>query len=142
MDTTKAIADKPFVAIKNGPKTIQVTWGYTTFTKEENDGRISCYIPAFEIYYSVSTEDQVVPKSEIMTRMFFDHFFKHTKSLKSFALEMHKRGFRAPKDAYVIQQLMNNNFINVKFKSDFDELPMGYSDSESITQKSEMELMV
>jgi hypothetical protein len=98
---------------------------FTCFSKEPVDGRVSCYIPSFDIYFSVKGDTSMEArkkKSRIIGKMFIDHFFMHTKDMKAFALEMHKRGFRTPKDAYVVSQFIKNHIPgNTKFKFDSSE---------------------
>ncbi len=46
-----------------------------------------------------------------MTEMFFDYFFEHIddrKVFKSLAIELHKRGFKAAKDNWVMKNYIMN----------------------------------
>lgn len=132
-----------FVTIRNKKKTIEVTWGYPTLMKEKKDGYISCYIPGFQIYFSVTDKDQIAEKSQTITKLFFDHFFIHRRNkLKDFALEMHKRGFKAMNDAFTLKELSNNRAIDAKFKSTIQSTPIDFSDSDAISQESEMEVAI
>lgn len=137
----KSTDAKPsFVTIRPKTGAIEVSWGYSTFMRTEDDGRISCYIPGFEIFFGVKSKDDISRKGKIMTKMFFDHFFKHTKSIKTFALEMHKRGFKAANDAFTVKEFMNNRPINAKFKSVIDLAPDDFEGAEHENHVSEMEV--
>lgn len=116
MTTTKPVQRKPIasVSMKRGDKTIFVEWKYSVATRKiKGSDRISCYIPGFNIRYSVMDESQTGEKGKVMMKIFFDHFFIHSKNnIKDFILDMHKRGFRASSnDAYIMKELLKNNYI-------------------------------
>jgi len=109
-----------YIVVKPTKQGIEVTTHFTTFSKAPADGYVSCYMPSIDVYFSVKGDTSLEArkrKSRIIGKMFMDHFFMHTKDMKAFALEMHKRGFRTPKDAYVVNQFVKNHIPgNTKFK--------------------------
>jgi|SRR5690606_4704778 len=133
---------KDFITIRPSRGKIKVSWAFSIFKKIEEDGRVTCFIPSFDIYYSVDTNDAgiIAEKGRTITRMFVDHFFEHTKSMKNFALEIHKRGFKARNDAYTIKEFIKNNVSSAKFKFEDGDIVDGYTDK--VTQKSEIEVSV
>jgi hypothetical protein len=111
----------PFVAIKPVEKNrATIIYGFNTFVaKARPSGRVSCFIPAFGIHYSVADKNDIKSKGLTLTRLYLDHFFKRKRSdWKGFVLELHKLGFRAAeKDSYVINELINKRLIPAKFSS-------------------------
>lgn len=130
---------QPFVSINTDGGNVDITWGMTTLRKKEKDGKLSCYIPAFDFYFSASDNEMVEKKGRIMGHLFFDHFFIHNKrnALKLLALELHKRGFKAEKDNYTMSQLVKNIPINTKFKL-VGIKPAGFENADEIHQEGAM----
>jgi hypothetical protein len=125
---------QPYVSIKHaGIGKVSIDTGFTIFhEKIEGEDRITCAIPAFDIYYSVKDESEVRVKGKTMTKIFFDNFIIHNDNqLKAFVLELHKLGFRAPKDAFVLKEFLSNKIVNSKF-SNYSEL-----DEDVVSKKSE-----
>src|SRR5579871_6530179 len=137
--------DIPFVSIKPLGKQIDVTWGYTTLTRSEEDGRVSCYIPSFDIYFSAKDEESSVKKGMILSRMFFDHYLIHDNSkhgLKRLVLQLHKLGFKATNDAYTIHKLSNNIIIPAKFKVSDKAIPYEFMEATSSAHQSKMAVAI
>ena len=113
--------DKPqFVAIKVEKGEIAIHAKYTVYYDEikEEGHRISCAIPAFDVYFSVDDHNKIPEKSRKIISMYMDHFMIHGKNkLKDFVLQIHKLGFVAPKDSFVIKSLLDKHDINAKFRS-------------------------
>mgnify|MGYP003540070376 CR=1 FL=1 len=108
------------------------------------NGRRKCYIPAFDIYYSASSEDFIQKGRDIMM-MWMDHFFLHVdqqKRLRTFAIHIHQLGFRAQNDMVVMQKMTHNNIVPAKFKVIDIKRPREFEDAETITQEAEMKIAV
>lgn len=130
-----------FVAIQVKPKEYQVTWGYLILTKIETDGKLSCYVPGYDIYYSAADISMAEKKGNSMTKLFLDHFFIHNRknALKLLALELHKRGFKAEKDALTMKSLVRNIATNAKFKSNATK-PFEFENAKEIHQHAKMQV--
>ncbi len=123
--------------------TIDVSWAFNVFKKVENDNKISCYIPGFDMYFSASDDEMVEKKSYAITKLFLDHFFIHNKkhSLQKLALELRKLGFKDDKDATVMSSYVKNKLIPAKFKVRSNPIrPSAFIDSEETHHHAEMEV--
>ena len=126
-----------------GKGKIQISYNYMVKIKREEDGLISCFIPSFDIYYTAPSEQEIVPKSQRLTRsliLYFDHNRK--TALRSFVLHLHKLGFKAPNDTMTVKNFINNKVVKTKFKSDKTEAPTGFVPSETIIEESELEFAI
>lgn len=99
------------INIKDG----KITGAFSILYKEE-EKCISCYIPGFDISYSVMIDDKSKIKSrgKNMVVSFFNFWVKN-QGMKSFFLELHKLGFRSEKHDFVLRQLLNNKLKDAKF---------------------------
>ncbi len=133
----------PFVIIKpKRDKTVEVSSGYTIYYKDEVEGRISCFIPSFDIYFSATSIDEVKTKGTRIVKIYIDYYFLHSKNrLKDFVLQIHKLGFKAINDAITIKNLINNIPTQAKFKSSKGR-SSEFLDSEKIDVESEMEMAI
>ncbi len=130
-----------FVKIRPEGKGILVNWGLTIFYKKKESGRLACSIPSFNISFTANDEETALTKGKALTRIFFDHFFVHTKNgLKNVALELHKLGYRAANNAYTIHKLSHNQIIPTKFKNDNVIVPAAFQDANQIMVESEMQV--
>jgi len=109
----------PHVTIKRGNGKIVIHSGYTIFhTQFPDSKRISCAIPAYDIYYSVDSTEMVIEKGRKIVKMYIDHFMSHSKSkLKDFVIQIHKLGFKAPNDAFTLKSIIEGKDTNTKFNS-------------------------
>ena len=121
----------------SGKKTIKVSSRIQILYNPTETGR-SCYIPGFEIYFSASDEVVMLKKSQTLTRFYFDHYLKHsTKSgMKSFVLDLHKRGFKANNDISTVHSLINNKMIKAKFNSPLFKIPENFKSAPFTAQES------
>ncbi len=109
----------PHVTIKSGNGKIVIHSGYTIFhTQFPGSKRISCAIPAYDIYYSADSVEMVIEKGRKIVKMYIDHFMSHSKNkLKDFVIQIHKLGFKAPNDAYTLKSIIEGKDTNTKFNS-------------------------
>lgn len=141
LDMTTEKPGTTFIAIKAKNNAINISWGYNIFKRPTNEGSVY-YIPGFEIYFSVANDDIPDKKASVMVEMFFDHFFDFTESrkvFKAFAIEIHKRGFKAINDNWVMKNFIDGNPINAKFNSPTQGNSSEFTES-GIYQESEMEV--
>jgi hypothetical protein len=146
MSTTDKKPFVPFVSLKpvkdKTGRGIQLNYGISVKFKEPVEGRISCYIPSLDIYFSLSEGSSINDKAGTLSKLYFDHFFLHTKGgVKKLILELHKLGFRSNDDyAFLIHKLSKQKFISAKFKAGDKELPKEFSRAREITQEATMEV--
>jgi hypothetical protein len=134
----------PFVLIAPKNEGIALSWGFTTFKTEDESGKFSCYIPAFDIYFSAKDQATIDKKSKVLTRMFFDHYVLHTGKggLKNLVLQLHKLGFRAPNDGDTIQQFFKNKVIRAKFKNQVPSELGAFSKGSPMIHEERMEVAI
>lgn len=124
-------------------KKIGVEYGFDIKYHKSESGKYSCFIPGFKISFSVSKEEDIAQRSIALTRIFFDHFFIHSKpALKSLGLQLHKLGFKAPDDTMVIKKMIRNEAVKAKFKMPFESVPPNFSNASSMEASSELELSI
>lgn len=132
--------EKSYVSILPVDDKIQVEWSYQILMNPAKDGKFSCYIPSFGIYYTSISEEEIGKKSEALTKMYFDNFFDGGPKWRLLAIQLKKLGFRAPKNDYVLKEMLNNRFIRARFKSEDGNIPSNFSDATRTEHKSELEL--
>ncbi len=127
------------VSIKKDGDKIHVGWMFTTLSKEIN-GKLSCFIPAFNIYFSAKDMDMVEKKSMVLTQMYMDNFVLHQKGgIGSLVRQLHKLGFTAPKDAIVKKSILKDGKIpNAKFSSHLSTSNNGYTSKKELIGNLEM----
>lgn len=98
---------------------VQINWNCDTFYKPmgESTRGIACYIPAFDVHFQVKEIKEISKKSNIITKMFFDHYITHQGKgkLKGLVLTLHKMGFKAPNDLVVLKQFMHDETVKARF---------------------------
>lgn len=134
-----ATKESPFVVIKPDGRQVHIVWGFTTYRRKE-EGKLSCYIPAFDIYFSAKDEEVMQQKSRALTNMYISHFANDGKTgLKKLVMQLHKLGFKAPNDALTMKRIMNNELVNAKFSHKLPS-PSNFSESEAVSNHSELEV--
>lgn len=120
----------------------KIDYGFhARYVKEEN-GMYSWYIPSFDIYFSSNTKEQGDKRAISMTRAFFSHWINQ-ESFRSFILQIHKLGFKAPENHdFTIKQLLNKKIFDVKLKSKNSVLPEDFKNSELVEQQGNLELAI
>jgi hypothetical protein len=136
----------PFVQIKPRKDGIYVSWAYNALYNMKKDGKYSCYIPAFDIYYTAISLEEVKKKSDKLLRLYFDHFFIHNSGnkLKDVALQLHKLGFKSQNDAYIIHQYSKKqpNPIPSKFNGSERSRPADFWDANSFAHQANMKIAI
>src|SRR5204863_10037328 len=132
---------KSFVAIKPDSGGISLVYNHTTLIKVvKGESKVTCYIPGFDIFFGANNHDEesISKKSREIMQMFFDHLFLHSgnNGLKSCALQLHKLGFRATNDAFVIKSLIQNQRVSAKFNLSSATIPENFKESKSISQEA------
>lgn len=74
---------------------------------KKDGSMISCYIPGFDIFFSVSESEKIESRAKNMVYSFLSYWVK-TAGHKSFFLELHKLGFRTGNHNFALKQLLNN----------------------------------
>ena len=138
----KFIDRDSYVLIQPDPHnhTIDVTWQYLVFYRNEA-GKRSCFIPAFNIFFSAADEKAMDMKAEAFTKMHMDHFVLHTKGgIKALAMQLHKLGFKAKDDAMTLKRIFNNQIAKTKFNALAVPTPSSFSESKAVHHKKEFAL--
>lgn len=137
-------APQSFVCFKPKDNQVEVSWNFTTFFKPEKNGKATCYLYGFDIFFQVNKYDEtaITTKSTAILKMFFDHLFLHSgkNGLKSCAMQLHKLGFKSNNDALTLKKLINNERISAKFNSVTTQLPADFVGSERVSKQEQMEI--
>lgn len=129
------MANKAEIKFKDG----HITTKFDIISLEENDkGGISCYIPAFDIYFSVQSESQIVKRGGNAVRAFFQ-FWLRREGQRKFFLELHKLGFRTNNHTAILKELLDGATKSVKFGFERDVIPASFKNA--TIRNSEAELM-
>lgn len=134
-----------YIKISPEAKAIHIEWQAEIFTNQRQDGKLSCYIPGFEVYYTASNNDMLHLKAQKLTQFFFDHYLLDRKNkiigLKRLMLDLNKKGFRDKKHhTDIMHRSVNSMPFNATMFSGLDKMPAGYQTATSITQVLEAEL--
>jgi hypothetical protein len=130
------MASSSSIDIKDG----QITAHFSIFTKELTEGEthFSCYIPNFDIFYSVSSEENIEKRGKSMLKSFF-HFWLKREGKRAFFLELHKKGFRTTNHQIDMKKILNSEKNSAVFNSDIEKIE-GYKQSkENVTELSLIE---
>ena len=119
------------------PDAIEVS--YSVFKKTKTNGKIICYIPAFDYIFSANNEGEIKIKSEAMIASFFDYFEKE-ESFKSLIIQIHKMGFRSAQHNYVMSQLLNKKPVNKADMKIVNSVPKEFEDAESMFHSSKYKM--
>jgi len=130
-----------FIQIKTVENKMHFHYNIVTNLIPEKDKSFSCYIPAYDIYFSASSEEMISKKSKAFVRMIFDHFLvkgdNPKNRLKNFIFHIHKLGFNAPMHNMVLKQVIEHKAISTKFNS-LQKVKPEFKDSKELV--SELEL--
>lgn len=119
------------------PDSIEVS--YNVFKKSKTNGKIICYIPAFDYIFSANNDNEIKVKSEAMIASFFDYYEKE-ESFKSMIIQIHKMGFRSAQHNYIMSQLLNKKPLNKADMKIVNSVPEEFEDAESIFHSSKYKM--
>jgi hypothetical protein len=103
-------------------------FAYHTLFNIEEDGAVSCYIPAFDIFYSAPNKEEGSRRSRLMVESFMNFWIKK-QGFRSFVLQILKLGFKTQNHEQ-LTQLLNRKNINAKLSSRNPNIPTGFDKSE------------
>lgn len=145
MGTETNTPKQAFVTITPEQGKVKVTWGITTYRKRELEGgKISCYIPAFDIFFSAVDEEARIKKSRVLSRMLIDHIVLHGKEkkdgIKALALYLRKIGFKAAEGDFALKEILNNRITTTKFRSGSKTPPKDFEMAGAELVEADMEV--
>jgi hypothetical protein len=114
------------IQVKITPHDHRVTFDYTfEIAYREIEGMYDCIIPAFNMSFSCPTEEDITRTAGAMMDSMFYFWMKDGKdTLKTVALELHKRGFRAHNHNLTMKEIVNNKRFKANFSpSNIHRLP-------------------
>jgi hypothetical protein len=114
--------------VENGKFTIS---GVVNVLAKAHDGKVSCYIPGFDIFFTASNDDIKKAKTIAFVKFYFDHFFKYEmkNALKKMAFDLNQKGFVAENHQSTMHDLVNNKIIPAKFRPRTTVAPIGFEDA-------------
>lgn len=132
------MSDKQETFIQINRNGIKYGFHYRYIT--ENNGMVSTFIPAYDIYYSSPSLEEAKKRAGIMVNSFFK-FWIQQQGFRAFILQILKLGFKAPNEK-ALRQLLERSNINAKLNSPNREVPLDFLQSETHVQEGELELAV
>lgn len=117
-----------------------IKFGFHIHSIREEAGNYSCYIPAYDIYFSAPTKEEGMRRSGIMVSSFIK-FWIGEQGFRSFVLQILKLGFKAQDDKS-LKHLLNRTNINTKMRSIDKRVPTEFLDSEILEQHGELAMAV
>ncbi len=132
--------NEPFVAFSGDKvkKKTHVVWGIIMLTKKI-DSVQSVYLPGYDIYYSAKDDETARKKAIALTQVYFRHFVNRKNGIGALALELHRLGFKAPKDALTLSRLLKREISDARFKSTAST-PDDFMGASMASQHMEMEM--
>ena len=120
--------DKPTYIVINSGK---INIAFYVYYKAEENGMVSSYIPAYNIYYSSPSMEEAKRRPLIMVRSFYKYWLNN-EGWKNFVLEIRKLGFLASNTGtdFAFKNLLNGRPDKVKFSTPYNTVPEGYNDVE------------
>lgn len=100
----------------------------TVRDKDENAKHIDCFVPAFNLKFSTTSEENISKYSNAMVSSYFNYFLKK-ENFKAMIVEIHKLGFRTNQHNFVMNQLLNKKKRNAKFLIDSVNIPEDFQGS-------------
>ncbi len=88
-----------YVQIKKGGR---ISSGFFYIAQKEESGMISCNIPAFDIWFSASSEEEATHRAKSMVNTFFRYWILDA-GWKQFVLQLHKLGFKTSNHNFTIK---------------------------------------
>lgn len=93
----------------------RINYRYQAYRREEENGMISWYIPAFQMFFSSKTKEEGDLRSHAMVKSFFIFWLEKEKSFRGFVHEIHHFGFRAPHHNLTVNKLLTHKINNAAF---------------------------
>jgi hypothetical protein len=117
------------ISIKPSKGLINVATHVYIGSKDE-EGKISCFIPGFNIYYSVSKKEEISMRGRMLTQFFLDNFFIHNKGNAASLLnaELTKRGFKSTNYGKNALQKFGKNKVVKAIFSNKSEIPSEFKE--------------
>lgn len=132
------------IDIKHVIDKIHISCMMVTIIKKQinENGTISCYMPAIGVYFSAKNEDEIDRKSNDFIQMFFDHYLipAKTNGLKHLTIDLMKLGFRID-TTMNMKKLLNNNVVSAKLNVKDKDIA-SYDNDKYKIQKSSLEIAV
>lgn len=116
-----------------------IIYNFTSYHKEI-EGRFSVYIPAYKMFLSAKTKEEIKNKSIFMVKSFYEFHLKQN-GLKNFMLEIHKLGFRTKNHDFIMKNLINGRPTNSKFNQNIVDTPKNFNieDAEAVNVEEMIE---
>jgi hypothetical protein len=132
----------PFVFIEPLPeeRKVKLTWKFSTYFNELEGGGVSCYISAFDIYFSGQSKEVAKTKSSAIMKSYFHHFLGHSEKgrLRKLVIQLHKLGFKTANDTMTIKKFIDNHAVKAKFNSINNIIPESFSKDRQMIQEEEL----
>jgi hypothetical protein len=108
------------------PTELRISYNFRAYFKPEGE-MYSCVIPAFGLCFSAKSKDEAVAKAPKVASLYLD-FWVQQQGLSKFSIELHKLGFRAKRDAIVMQMFTKNKPIKAQFDSSVKNVDESYKE--------------
>lgn len=136
MEKKESITSILIVQEKTGT---HVQWYIPIFTNQRDGGKISCYLPGFEIFFSAKDTETAKIKATTLAKFFFDHYLLDRKNkkigFKRLMIDLNKKGFRDKAHNDVMFKSMKGLPVKATMKSAPKDAPEGYRETNSIKEE-------
>ena len=120
---------------------VNIEWNWVTFHKEFK-GKVRCFIPAYDIYFTVNDVEEISQKSKNLLKIFFSYIlsdYPKNNKLQYLGIQLRKRGFQT--DSFSMSRILKNLPQNAKFKPSEYEVPNDFQNAtKTASQSLEMAL--
>ena len=93
----------------------KINYRYQIYHREEENGMVSWYVPAFQMFFSSKTKEEGDARSKAMVKSFFMYWFEKEKSFRGFIHEIHHFGFRASQHNLTVNRLLTHKINHAAF---------------------------
>ena len=121
---------------------VYVHWKISSYKKWIGD-KWTCFIPAFNIYFSAKDQDGIDKKTKTLARMYVDNYMlvAHGGGIGHFVRQLNKLGFRAPDgNAMILKSVLKDKKLpKAKFRS-MSILPESFNNAEVDEMVGDLEM--
>ena len=127
--------NQTFVKIEGNKVSLGFHFHYT-----EQDGFFNAYIPAFNLAFCTKDESKLNEKAERMAISYARYYLKE-EGIKRFALELHKKGFRANMHNLTLAEILHDKRKNANFSNfETEKTPAKWNSQRVVESVGEFEM--
>jgi hypothetical protein len=106
---------------------------YNILSNKKDDSKyVDCYVPAFNLKFCTTNEENIKKYSRAMIISFFNYYTKKD-NFNSLILEIHKMGFRTEMHNFAMKEILNKKRNHAKFMTKNVEIPEEFKNSKVVS---------